>query len=50
MSMPQISRTLISRLQTSRPIRRIVGYPGASTSPSEQAIRSIDDIRSTPRW
>lgn len=38
-------RTMINRMQ-----QRLVSSPGAANSPSEIAIRSIHEKRSTPRW
>lgn len=48
MSMTNISLNLSP--QTRRLLQRLAGYPGSATSPSEQAIRSITEFRSTPRW
>ncbi len=48
MSMTNISLNLSP--QTRRRLQRLADYPGSATSPSEQAIRSINEFRSTPRW
>ncbi len=50
MTMTQISRTIASRVQVRRCIQRIAHVTGGTDSPSEIAIRSIDEFRSTPRW
>jgi len=33
-----------------RSVERLMSYPGSTNSPSETAIRSIHEKRSTPRW
>jgi len=33
-----------------RRVQRFVSHPGSTNSPSEMAIRSIYEKRSTPRW
>ncbi len=33
-----------------RRVQRLMSYPGPTNSPSETAIRSIHEKRSTPRW
>ena len=50
MTLNQTSRTLVTRLQPRRRIQRLVQMPGATDHPSEQAIRSIQEPRSTFRW
>lgn len=50
MTMTQISRTITNRAQVRRRVQRLVHLSGGTDSPSETAIRSIDEFRSTPRW
>ena len=50
MTSNQTSRNFVNRLQPRRRIQRLVHIQGATSHPSEQAIRSIQEPRSTFRW
>jgi hypothetical protein len=48
MTMNQTSRNL--RIGVRRSMQRLANHQSMATSPSEVAIRSINEKRSTPRW
>ena len=50
MTLNHTPHTFVTRLQPRRRIQRLVSIQGATDHPSEQAIRSIQEPRSTFRW